>query len=157
MALHWLSCASLSLAELLPGKEKILLPPASGSKAGSPLTGRCKLYLLLLESVLTSTGTCVRAPSSGFVTPLKRGFPLLIFPKSMLMETSSCIWGRSCFVCFSSSSLSIDKGNSNWDPYNGGCPSGLAQVTDLTLGQPTVKGNTSLCRTPNIILQPSFS
>ena len=29
VAFHWLSCDRLSLAELLPGKEKIFVPPAS--------------------------------------------------------------------------------------------------------------------------------
>ena len=35
VACHWLICDSLSLAELLPGKEKISLPPAGGSKVAS--------------------------------------------------------------------------------------------------------------------------
>lgn len=34
-AFHWLSGDCLSLAEVLPGKEKIFLPPAGGSKAVS--------------------------------------------------------------------------------------------------------------------------
>ena len=32
VAFHWLSCDSLSLAELLPGKEKFFLPPTGSSK-----------------------------------------------------------------------------------------------------------------------------
>ena len=35
VAFHWPSCDSLSLAELLPGKEKIFLPPAGGGKVVS--------------------------------------------------------------------------------------------------------------------------
>lgn len=35
VAFHWLSCDNLSLAEMLPSKEKIFLPPDGGSKVVS--------------------------------------------------------------------------------------------------------------------------
>ena len=35
VAFHWLSCDNLSLAEMLPSKEKIFLPPDGSSKVVS--------------------------------------------------------------------------------------------------------------------------
>ena len=82
---HWLSCESLWLVELLPGKEKFFLPPAEGSKVcyfllemqgSSLLVGICIvrewylserftyfLYLLLRFSIW------MRIPPSGLLAP----------------------------------------------------------------------------------------
>ena len=64
---HQLSCDSLSLDELLPGKEKIFFPPVGGSNITS--SWRCKIFLFLLRSVLMSSGMCMRTPPSGLLTP----------------------------------------------------------------------------------------
>ena len=73
-ASHWLSCNSHSLAELLPGREKIFLPPAGGSRVTSQ--GKGKVRLFLLGFVLMAKGMCMRAPPSPLLTPLQQSFLL---------------------------------------------------------------------------------
>lgn len=46
LVFHWPNCDCLSLAELLPDKEKIFLPPAGGCKVVSlPARGARDLFL----------------------------------------------------------------------------------------------------------------